>query len=256
MIVVKTSLLNQCMLVCMALLISSSPALASQTKLKASVPSFPPFNYFVENSQCAGASVVALEMIFEKLNVELELVSYPYARILHSLKNAELDLALIFKNNSISHDINYIGPLAYSKIIILSQPNHTINQYDDLQALKRIAVIRNAQFEKKFDQDKGLNKVSVDSYQQAIRMLKHGRVDAVIGSLIGLEYALLQQNMNQDMLSNVFYLGKKEWGLHLAKNSNFAKLKPDLIKAVKQTFKTDLIHQLYQQQIQHCVSTN
>ncbi len=238
---------------CITLIFVSKVAFAENDKLRVSVPSFAPFNSFVENSRCAGASVMAVQKITENLNVELEFVAYPYARILHSLKTAQLDLALIFKNSSIKNDADYIGPVSYSKIVVVSQTDNIVNSYDDLYRLSNIAVIRNAQFEKNFDQDKKLNKAHVDSYQQAVSMLKHGRVDAVIGSLIGIEYALHQQSMSNDVLSKAFHLGTKEWGLHLSKKSKYIKLKPLLVKAVKQNYQENFIHQLYQQQIKNCI---
>jgi polar amino acid transport system substrate-binding protein len=226
---------------------------AVDAKIKVSVPSFAPFNTFIENSRCSGASVMAVQKITENIDIELEFLAYPYARILYSLKTAELDLALVFKNTSIEKDTDYIGPVSYSKIVVVSQADNIINSYADLYKLNNIAVIRNAQFEENFDQDEKLNKAHVDSYQQAVSMLKHGRVDAVIGSLIGIEYALRQQSMSNDVLSKAYHLGTKEWGLHLSKKSKHIKLKKLLIKAVKQNYQEDLIHQLYQQQIQNCI---
>ena len=236
-----------------AILLFSSFVVSGENKIKVSVPSFAPFNSFSGMPQCQGATVLAVQSIVSKLDVGMELDNYPYARILHSLKSAKLDIALIFKNNSIKSYIDYIGPVSFSKIIVISQPNITINSYEDLKTVKNIAVIRNAQFDTRFDNDRSLKKINVDSYQQAISMLKHGRVDAVIGSLIGIDYALHQKSMSKTFLSNALHLGKKEWGFHLAKNSHYQKLKPQLVKVVAETFREDLIHQLYQQQIQQCV---
>lgn len=235
------------------LLIFSSSVFAQDSKLQVSVPSFAPFNSFTENPNCSGASIIALQKITENLNIDLEFIEYPYARILHALESADLDLALIFKNSSIKNAADYLGPVSYSKVVIISQPHIKIDIYDDLYALNNIAVIRNAQFEEKFDQDAKLNKANVDNYKQAVNMLKHGRVDAVIGSLVGIEYALHQEKMSKEFLAQSFSLGKKEWGLHLAKESKFFKLKPRLIEAVNQNYQADLIHQLYQQQVKTCL---
>lgn len=219
------------------------------------MPSFAPFNSFVGMSQCQGASMMALQNIFKKLNVDVELINYPYARILHSIKSAQFDIALIFKNNSIEEYVDYIGPVSHSEIIIISQKNKPIKKYQDLTSLNNIAVIRNAQFEAKFDNDQALNKISVDSYQQAINMFKHKRVDAVIGSKVGLDYAFQQSNINKSLLNHAYQLGHKEWGLHLSKKSQFQQIKPLLVKAVKDVYQIDLIHRLYQKQLKHCVNS-
>ena len=235
---------------------TSSLSYADVNKLSISVPSFPPFDSFVENPHCIGISVLALQEVTKNLRLQLELISYPYTRILYSLQTGELDLALIFKNNAIAKDVEYIGPLSLSKVVVLTKKRIKILRYNDLYKLKNIAVVRNAQFNDRFDKDNALNKVSVDSYEQAIRMLKANRIDGVIGSMVGIEYALRQYNMDATLMENAFHLGDKEWGLHLSKKSPFISLLPLLTTAVKANYQKYLIYQLYQQQSKHCLTAN
>jgi len=242
-------------LIVLVLTVTSNLSYANRHRLHISVPDFPPFNGFTEHEDCVGASVLAIEAVTKGLRLKLELASYPYARILHSLKTGELDLALIFKNTTIAHDVEYIGPLSLSKVIVLTQQNNTIQHYDGLYLLEHIAVIRNAQFNEKFDRDKALNKIHVDNYKQAIHMLKNNRVDGVIGSRVGLEYALRQQDMDNSFMTNAFDLGSKELGLHLSKKSPYITLLPALKTAVKNNYQADLIYRLYQFQVRHCLPT-
>ena len=237
------------------LIIANNLSHANEHKFTISVPPFPPFNSFVEKPDCVGVSVLAIQEVTKNLKLKLELVSYPYARILHSLKTGELDLAMIFKNSTIANDVEYIGPLSLSKVIVITKKSITIRRYHDLYKLKNIAVIRNAQFSKTFDQDKALNKVDVASYEQAIRMLKNNRVDGVVGSWVGIEYALHQQDIETSLMVNAFELGHKEWGLHLSKKSPYISLLPLLTAAVKANYQKDLIYALYQHQIKHCLPT-
>ena len=237
------------------LIIPKSLSYTNEKKLSVSVPDFPPFNGFNENKYCKGASVLAIQAVLEKLSVPIEISPYPYARILHSLKTGELDLALILHNSRVDNDVVYIGPLSLAKIIVLTPSDISIRCYNDLYQLKNIVVIRHAQFNEKFDQDNTLHKITVDSYEQAISMLKMARVDGVVGSKIGLEYALRQQNMDLSLISNAFELGTKELGLHLAKNSSFIPLLPILTTAVQDHYRQDLLYQLYQHQIKYCVTS-
>jgi len=238
--------------VLLALTMIHSLSFANDKYLSYSVPPFTPFNGFNDQPQCKGVGVLAIEKVMSDLNMPLKVASFPYARILNSLKTGELDLALLFKNNTVTENVEYIGPLSMAKIFILTQPNNTIRQYKDLYQLSSIAVIRSAQFNQKFDQDKRLNKVSVSSYNQAIRLLKLNRIDAVVGSEIGLEYALYQEKMEENIMANAFYLGAKELGLHLAKKSSFISMKALLEEAVKEAYQDNLIEQLYRQQMRHC----
>jgi len=218
------------------------------------MPSFSPFSSFDENKACKATISELLTMILTKSNINFNLVNYPYARILHSLETGTLDSALIFKNKSISQSVEYLGPVSKSEVIILSSAQTSINSYHDLSKLRAIAVIRNAHFIDKFDNDKTLNKVNVDSYRQAMTMLKFNRVDAIIGSRIGLEYAMQQLSVEQELLNNAFTLGTKEWWLHISKQSPFLKYRNEINLAIKHFYKDDLVYQLYKSQLSKCLA--
>ncbi|TWX67617.1 hypothetical protein [Colwellia sp. C1TZA3] len=121
-----------------------------------------------------------------------------------------------------------------------------------LYKLKSIGVIRNAHFNKKFDQDNLLNKVSVNSYSQAIRLLKLDCISSLVGSRARLEYALRQQNMDEALITNAFNLGYKEWGLHLSKKSPFMAQLALLKITINSSYEKDFIYRLYQRQITRC----
>ncbi|PKI13043.1 substrate-binding periplasmic protein [Colwellia sp. 12G3] len=232
--------------------LTSSVAFSAKDKLTASVPSFAPFYFVTDKEKCQGVAVNVLKKISEQINYPVEVLSLPYARIIHSLDVGTLDLALIFKNNTIADSIDYIGPISLSKVIILTALDNPIDKYSELNNLMAIAVIRNAQFELQFDQDKSLNKVSVESYSQAVKLFKLGRVDAVIGSLVGLDYELRAQNLNVKMLDAAFQLGKKQWWLHVSNKTSNPSLLSQLALAVKNTYRPELIYQTYLKHINDC----
>jgi polar amino acid transport system substrate-binding protein len=134
-----------------------------------------------------GLGVIAIQEVTKNLKVKLPLASYPYTRIMHSLKTGKLDLALILKNNIIASDVEYIAPLSLSKVVVFIKNNISIEYYNELYELNSIGVIRSAYFNEKFDQDNLLNKVSVNSYSQAVYLLKLDRISGVVGSRKGLE---------------------------------------------------------------------
>lgn len=240
-------------IILLVLMMSNNSSPADDYVVKFSVPPFSPFNSFAERADCTGASVLAVQEITKALNIKSKLAYYPYARIFNSLKIGELDLALTFKNSTNANDIEYIGPLSLSEIIVITKNNMPLRHYADLHQLKRIAVIRRAQVNEQFDQDNTLNKFNVNNYSQAVAMLKLNRVDAVIGSKVGIEYALRQQGMDSTLTANALKLGTQEWGLHVSKKSPLMARLPTLRAAVKNAYQADLIYQLYQQQIKHCL---
>lgn len=229
---------------------TSSLAFSTESPLTASVPSFAPFYFVNDNYQCKGVAVNVLKKITGK--VPFKLVSLPYARIIKSLEAGQLDLALIFKNKAIAESVEYIGPVSQSKVIVLTSINTPISDYSELSALTAIAVIRNAHFEEQFDQDGSLKKVYVESYHQGIKMFELGRVDAVVGSLIGLDYELRANNLDVTILDKAFQLGGKKWWLHISNKISDPNVLTKLTSSVKKNYQPDLIFQAYLKHIKDC----
>ena len=235
---------------------SCGPAFSEPNTLKVAVPPFAPFAFFKENSQCQGASVEILNRVAQHSHLTFQHVRYPYARILTSLKNGEVDIALIFKNASVKGYVDYIGPVSKSRVVVLTPLNNPIKQYQDLHKLKAIAVIRKAQFENTFDIDQKINKVSVESYLRALQMFEVERVDGVVGSFSGLEYSMKQLKMDPKLLDNAFILGHKEWWLHISNKSPILKSKDNIKSKIKNAvtalYEPRLSYQIYRKQIQKC----
>jgi polar amino acid transport system substrate-binding protein len=237
-------------------LLSSPAALSSPNKLTATVPSFAPFYFVTDKKKCLGVAANVLKQITDQISLPVEIKSFPYARIIRSLDAGALDLALIFKNNTLADSVEYIGPVSQSKVLIVTALDTPIRKYSDLKNLTAIAVIRNAQFEERFDNDGSLKKVSVESYQQGINMFNLGRVDGVIGSLVGLDYELRVQHLNVKMLDNAFQLGKKEWWLHLSNKTSTPLMLSELSLAVTNIYQPSLIYQTYLKHIKDCQVNN
>ena len=241
------------LMLCLICLGTVGQALAEEEIIQVAVPPFAPFAFFNENTKCEGASIAILNKLANETGLKFGHVKYPYARILSSLKNGQLDLALIFKNDSLKNNVHYIGPVSQSKVVVLTRTKNLISAYEDLAKLKHIAVIRKAHFEARFDKDSQLNKVPVESYLQALQMFKLNRVEAVVGSVSGLEYAMQELKMNVSLVKSAYQLGHKEWWLHLSKKSAKSGIITKLTRAVEKTYKADLIYQVYKQQINHCL---
>lgn len=247
-----------------ALTMTHGLSFASDKSYSFSVPPFPPFNGIDEFTQCKGIGALAVEKVTTKLKEDFNVIGFPYARMLNSLKTGQLDVALLFKNNTVIEDVEYIGPISISKVLIITQPNINIKHYNDLYQLDSIAVIRNAQFNKQFDQDSKLNKVNVTSYSQAVRLFKLSRINAIVGSQVGLEYALYQENIeddlvndalvNDELMDNAYFLGNKESGLHISKKSTLIDILPLIRVAVDEAYQENLFEQLYSQQMTQCAA--
>ena len=222
---------------------------SAQVVLNAGLPAFPPFAYTDPEKTTPGTVVSLYRMLEKKTGLKFKIHYLPYARLLNSLQDGTLDVAIMFKNHSVKNDVSYIGKISQSKVIIVSTKGNGIHNYDDLYQLKRVAVIRRANYGARFDHDKNIKKISVGNYLQATEMLNLGRVDAAVGSQSGLQNAIDVQGINTADWPPPFELGRKKWWLHLAKNSKHQNLIPSLARAVEKIYRPNLIYELYMQQI-------
>lgn len=251
--VVKLSLIPDYLWLFIFLTVSSylPTAYAQRNNLTIAVPPFPPFAYFDETGKCIGSVEILIQKITQLSGVEFRLKDYPYARILNKLHYGHLSTALIFKNtqllinNALFDKIVYLGPLSYSKILLITKDQDTIKEYSDIKKLKAIAVIRKASFNPQFDTDRTIQKVYVESYKQGLQMFISGRADAVIGSDIGLAHNMQKLQIPNDLLDSAYQLDQKEWGLHVVKKHLSKTQLKKLNQAIGKLYRHDLIYTLY-----------
>ena len=215
-------------------------AVDTSQKYTYSVPPFEPF-YYPELSSCTGIADDLSQQLFTTLGVQSTRLTLPYSRILHSVANNKVDMALIFRNSSIENTSTYIGPISLSRVLIITAPKITVEKYEDLYQLNSVAVIRDAQFHKHFDQDEKIKKVAVKSYSQAIKMLEKGRVDAVIGSDIGLVHAMKTLDVRNDYMTTAYELGKKAWYFHFHRQSKLLAHTREIKDWVRANYRSDLM---------------
>ena len=252
--------LGHCSYTCLqncALLIvlSCLPALSypADITLNAGLPSFPPFAY-PPTANVQRGTLVALYSILEQelkkeAGINFKIQHYPYARTLVGLQDGTLDLAIIFKNLSLQGNVSYVAKVSLSRVIVIADNNYVINKYEDLYEFDNIAVIRQANYDARFDNDEKINKYPVENYRQGIQMLQLGRVAAVVGSQSGLQYIFDSLYFKGERWSQPYVLGHKEWWLHFSKKSKYQHLIPAIKRAVNKIYKEDLVYQLYEQSL-------
>ena len=89
---------------------------------------------------------------------------------------------------------------------------------------------------------------------QGLSMLKLGRVNAVVGSLSGIEYTSSAMGVDMDDWGRPFLLSDKEWWLHFSKRSKYRASETQLKKAVQALYQTYLIYDLYDGSSKNVVS--
>ncbi|TDF34862.1 transporter substrate-binding domain-containing protein [Alteromonadaceae bacterium M269] len=228
-------------------LFSLATASKEAITLRAGLPNFPPFSYINEQGINAGAIVDYVELLENKAQIELEVVHMPYARLVRSLATGDIDIGILFLNDALADDVRYVAEVSMSKVIVLPRKEISLNHYDDLYYLSNIAVIRSANFHKQFDADKMINKVYVNDYEQGIRLLELGRVDAIVGSISGLDYASQSLGKGIDDWGKPLDLANRQWWLHMSNASKNISTLNKLKMSVDELYEPFLVYKLYNQ---------
>jgi len=213
--------------------------------LRVGVPAFPPFAYMDEDQQLVGTLVTYFDYLKQDTGINFELVLYPYARVISGIKQGKLDVAMLFKNDLLEGYVDYIGPISKSKVIVLPLAGSNLYTYQQLYLLGRIAVIRGARFDKQFDRDTQLSKMKVNDYLQGVRLLELKRVNAIVGSVVGLDYNLRLIGKDFSDFGEPFELIEQESWLHFSKQSQHRNIISKLQAAVKAHYQPDLLHDIY-----------
>ncbi|MAD15583.1 MAG: ABC transporter substrate-binding protein [Alteromonadaceae bacterium] len=213
--------------------------------LRVGVPAFPPFAYMDEDQQLVGTLVTYFDYLKQDTGINFELVLYPYARVISGIKQGKLDVAMLFKNDLLEGYADYIGPISKSKVIVLPLAGSNLYTYQQLYLLGRIAVIRGARFDRQFDRDTQLSKMKVNDYLQGVKLLELKRVNAIVGSVVGLDYNLRLIGKDFSDFGEPFELIEQESWLHFSKQSQHRNIISKLQAAVKARYQPDLLHDIY-----------
>jgi ABC-type amino acid transport substrate-binding protein len=124
-----------------------------------------------------------LTYIANKLSLNIEISTMPFARRVQALKHGELDLMVgVQRTEERQDEFIYINPhyetLSY-RFFTLKENQKLINRYGDLRG-KYIGVNRHAKYFVPFDEDVGLKKFEVTSLRQNVELLMHKRIDVFI----------------------------------------------------------------------------
>lgn len=207
-----------------------------------------PLGYQNDSGEMVGVHWEYLEAIEQASGLCINKRLIPYLRIWRSLTNGDHDAGILFRSKSRADIVEYSSLVREVYTVVVPVKGMKINHYDDLQHLI-IGKPRGTHLGDKFDNDKNLTIVELNSYQQAAKMLQKGRIDAIAGSGLVINYQLKKYKAF-DKIDNEgkFIVGKKEQWLQFSKKSKHLDLIPKLnlaIEELKQNGRLDAIMDKY-----------
>ncbi|WP_348704198.1 transporter substrate-binding domain-containing protein [uncultured Neptuniibacter sp.] len=142
---------------------------------------FPPYG-IQGTPEPSGIYYDAANMLLEKTGYSSENYITPYTRTMKELKSGHADMTIMFKYDELEDHVIYIAPLPSLKTVVIGLEN---NNFESVHALKGkvLAYLRGAKFNELIDNDPEILKHTTLNFAQAVKMLKRGRVDAIIGPM-------------------------------------------------------------------------
>lgn len=187
----------------------------------------PPLSYADNQARPSGLIIDILDVLAKELDFSLQIIPCPFPRCLKMVKEGEIDLLgeLIYTEDR-AQELEYVYPaymVLHSSFVFYALHNSDI-KVDNYQQLsnKRIAVMRGAAYFPKFDQDKALQKVPLDTERVVVEMLLKGRVDLAISVEATADQSMGVLNQPSQRLKKLEYRYKDEILGHAVMSKKFA----------------------------------
>jgi hypothetical protein len=195
-------LLLRYFLICYCILLPVSNAKETKNRLSIYTMEQVPYGYVEKGGKTSGVLFEILEQIIAESDLEInnrisnELI--PPIRLGLELTNHNNVCTILADASSIQDRLDWVEPIGYQlQSGVLPKAGIKLVDYSSLKN-KTLAVALGIAFYEKFDNDKEIKKVRPAKYLNAIRMLKAGRVDGVVGVLSSLSYIARHEGMFLD----------------------------------------------------------
>lgn len=155
---------------------------------------WPPYVIFDKDEEVSGLDIDILKEVSRRLNVKLKVVEIPWARALVDMEKGSADiLSNVLRREEREKYMHYLEPpyVEYTvKCFYIKKGSGVkIEKYSDIYRYK-IGITRGSAYFPQFDEDSRVNKVSVATTDQQIKMLMAGYIDALIGTESVIDYLL------------------------------------------------------------------
>ena len=203
-----------------------------EDKLVVALSNFSPWTV-VEGRKVTGIDIELIDAMTANQPIKVEYFRCPWARCLELMRQGKIDLASnLFWSAERAAFLDYFKQPyvqgSYRAFYLHRSSGATISNYEDLSSLAIGTRIGMRYFEK-FDQDIQLKKVPLATDAQLIEMLKHQRLDAMIGQEDVIDYMLLTSKLTREITKAKFKHFVAEPGyMVMSKKSSVLHLKTTL----------------------------
>ena len=215
----------------MLIFLSLAPIGAPGKELKIESLDIFPFGYVDSNGAPTGLIYDISNQIAKTAGYKYQNILIPYPRLIKDLKSGAADFSIRYTNDELKTISFPRDEIIGFQTIIVGLKDTRFTKLEDLHG-KTVGTIRTAHFDDQFSSNQKIKKIDFIDYDHSIKMLMKKRLDAVIGSEIGLNLAFIKNNVPANALGEPLRLQKKFFIIHYSKKTYSEKVAKDLTKAI------------------------
>jgi polar amino acid transport system substrate-binding protein len=188
--------------------------LAQARPLNFGVMDLVPYGYIDDQGSHVGLFSTMNRAILKEGRFEGESRVIPTKRLTQQILAKTTDCAIFHRTTWSATHLLLVASIGEPlRTLIITYKDNPVTSYEDLLG-KQIATLRGSHFGHKFDGDKRLDKLFVEDYYQGAKLLKSGRVDALIGTDLSLYYVLEKAKIPFQDLAEPLVLKTRTMWLH------------------------------------------
>lgn len=226
-----------------AVAISLTAAPAQARDLRIVTIDSAPFGFVGADGRPAGimhdiSNLIAREAGFGFTNHVL-----PYPRTALAVASGEADFVIRYRSDELEAGAVQVGGVLSLPTIVIGKASLHLKGLADLHG-KTVATPRGGRFDEAFEADAAITKYPVSDYPTALRMLASGRVDAALGSSVGLLYNAQQAGLERRQLGQPLVLSTQTFVLHFSRKTADAETLAAIRAAMKRLEKRQAFRQV------------
>ncbi|TFW15442.1 substrate-binding periplasmic protein [Duganella callida] len=192
------------------LLPTAATAESPPAPLRLTVVSLLPWAGYTPQGEPTGALIMLVRQLGKLSSVPIAPLVVPYSRAPHMLAAGAADLMLLIDISTIGTPLEWLGAV---EIMMFGRSGFRFQRLDQLSG-KTVGHLRGARYSPDIDAAPGIVKHPVDSYEQGVRMLLAGRLDAMFGVGDSIEYALRTLQVQPQQVSPRYLLARGKVALY------------------------------------------
>lgn len=180
----------------------------------------PPWGFLGTDGKPTGMMFEISNRIAQEAGLHYTNDLVPYARTAADIEYGTADFVLRFSNDQLLRGALQLATITSMPIIAVGPAGTRYKSLDDLHG-KTVGIVRAGRYDDKFDNDSAIKKYDAKDYVQIVRMLVKNRLDAGVGSSVGLYYSAHVAGIRPQELGEPLVLGSRDFILHFSrKNAN------------------------------------